>query len=586
MLLIRLADRLHNMRTLSFHPSGDRRRSIALETLEIYANLAERIGLEKIKGELEDLSFAHIQPDAYESIRARLESITLKDESAIARIAARLKEDMAAEGLDAQVAGRAKSPFSIWRKMQRKNIAFEQLGDVVAFRALVDSVADCYHALGIVPTHYQMIPNEYDDYISTPKQNGYRSLHTCVIGPDKLRIEVQIKTREMHQVNEYGVAAHWSYKQGGSVEGAKFHWMRELLEILNQDADPEEFLENSKLAMYSDQVFVFSPRGDLITLPKGATPVDFAYAVHSGVGDRCIGAKVNGALKPLRTMLENGDQVEIMTSRIASPSPEWERFCVTAKAKSAVRRFLRDRQRDKYVELGRQMLLCAFKDAGREFADRAVESGLQKLKYPRVQDLYMDIGEGRRAAADVVESLFPEPKNKVMKVLNLFAPKSDSSRQARDRKAPARQPPVLGLVPGMSTHFAKCCHPVPGDPIVGVIYTGTGVTIHSRECQQLKNYGAERFIDVDWNPNADGEALHAGRLKMLISNDPGTLGSLSTLIAKHGGNISNLIMSNQSRQYADLLMDVEIRDLDHLRQLTAVLRASPLVASVDRANYS
>ncbi|GHU01912.1 GTP pyrophosphokinase [Alphaproteobacteria bacterium] len=586
-LLIKLADRLHNMRTLVYIADEAKRRAKALETLDIYANLAERIGLEKIHQELQDIAFATLNPDAYASITARLEGITAKDGSLTDRIIARLGEDMLAEGLDGvSISGRTKSPYSIWRKMAEKNRSFEQLGDVVAFRILVDTVQECYHALGIVHTRYQMIPTYYDDYISTPKPNGYRSLHTCVIGPERQRIEVQIRTREMHHVNEYGVAAHWSYKQGaGNMEGTQFRWLRELLEVMNTSASSEEFLENTKLSMYRDQVFVFSPKGDLVALPQGATPVDFAYAVHSGVGNRCIGAKVNGLLRPLSTTLANGDQVEILTSKMASPSAEWERFCVTPKAKSALRRFLREQQRDKHIELGRQALIVAFRDAGREFSDKAVEAGLRALKATGIQEVYAEIGDGRRQAGKVVDALYPPaPAGLVSQLLDAFKPKPRKESEAESAARKMHMPKVLGLIPGMSVRFAKCCHPLPGDAIIGVIHTGSGVSVHRRDCVQLKNYAScpERFIEVAWNPEVSAGSLNTGRLRLQMTSDPGSLGSLSILIAKLGGNICNLITLRQTGQYADVLLDVEIRDAGHLTQLIAQLRASPIVSSVDR----
>src|SRR5881227_2735790 len=354
-LLVKLADRLHNMQTLHFIPDEEKRRRIARETMDIYVPLAERIGMHRMKDQLEDLAFTELHPDARASIVARLGFLREQGGDIISRIVAEMTETLQDGGLTANISGREKSPYSIWRKMQRKNVSFEQLADVMAFRVLVDSVTDCYQALGIIHSAYPVVPGRFKDYISTPKPNNYRSLHTSVIGPERQRIEVQIRTRDMHEVAELGVAAHWIYKQGGGgrTDGRQYRWLRELLDILDHASGPEEFLEHTKLEMFQDQVFAFTPKGDLIALPRGATPVDFAYAVHSEIGDTCVGAKINGRLLPLRTRLQNGDQVDIVTSKAQTPSPTWERFVVTGKARARIRRFIRTQQRAQYLDLGR-----------------------------------------------------------------------------------------------------------------------------------------------------------------------------------------------------------------------------------------
>jgi guanosine-3',5'-bis(diphosphate) 3'-pyrophosphohydrolase len=348
-LLVKLADRLHNMRTLHFIEKEDKRRRIANETMDIYAPLAERIGLQTIKDELEDLAFAEINPDARNSVQTRLEFLREESGDIVPRIVMALREMLAGHRLRINVEGREKRLYSIWHKMETKNIAFEQLSDIVAFRIIVDSVEDCYHALGYVHVAYAMVPGRFKDYISTPKPNGYRSLHTAVMGPERQRIEIQIRTREMHEEAELGVAAHWAFKQiDAGSDGKQYRWLRELLDILDNAAGPEEFLEHTKLEMFRDQVFCFTPHGDLINLPRGATPVDFAYAVHSDIGDTCVGAKLNGRMVPLRTRLSNGDQVEIIRSTVPAPSPTWESFLVTGKARASVRRFIRLKQRKEY----------------------------------------------------------------------------------------------------------------------------------------------------------------------------------------------------------------------------------------------
>ena len=577
-LLVKLADRLHNMRTLRFIESDDKRRRIARETMDIYAPLAERIGMHRMKDELEDLAFAELYPDARASIVARLGFLREQGGDIVSRIVAELKEKLDEAGVQAQISGREKSPYSIWRKMQRKNVSFEQLADVMAFRVMVDSVADCYHALGIIHSAYHVVPGRFKDYISTPKPNNYRSLHTGVIGPERQRIEAQIRTGDMHEVAELGVAAHWIYKQGtGWTDGRQYRWLRELLYILDHAAGPEEFLEHTKLEMFQDQVFVFTPKGDLIALPRGATPVDFAYAVHSQIGDTCVGAKINGRLLPLRTQLQNGDQVEIVTSKAQTPSPTWERFVVTGKARARIRRFIRTQQRTQYLDLGRAIVQKAFRQEGQEFSERPLEAALRHFNYASVEDLYVAVGEGIITGREVVNVAFPhptEPKDKVVPI----------ARARRKGRPQDTAVPIRGLIPGMALHFAGCCHPLPGDRIVGIVTTGKGVTIHTIDCDTLESFAnePERWLDVAWtSPEAD--AAHTGRINVTIANEPGNLGSLTTTIGKQGGNISNLKITNRSTDFFEIMVDIEVADVKHLSNIIAALRATPVINSVERA---
>ena len=483
-LLVKLADRVHNMRTLQFHKNPEKRKRIARETMEIYAPLAERIGMQEMKNELEDLSFKELYPEAYESITARLAFLRQEGGDLVGRIIAKLKDDLKDTGLDIEVTGREKSPYSIWRKMKRQNATFEQLCDIMAFRVIVPTVADCYHVLGVIHTKYPMIPGRYKDYISTPKPNGYRSLHTGVIGPEKHRIEIQIRTREMHEVAEIGLAAHWRYKQGDyKTDGRQFAWLRELLDIMEQSDNPEEFLEHTKMEMFQDQVFCFSPKGDLISLPKGATAIDFAYAVHSGVGNRCVGVKINGKIRPLRTVLVNGDQVEILTSKTQTPSPEWERFAVTGKARAAIRRFVRAQKREQYLEVGRQILQRAYKSEGYEYTDKSLENVLTNFKQATAEDLAAAVGEGVIQASDVVDSVFPGHKSRFARAVDAL---KRGAKKISDKTDHKKQSPINGLIPGMAINFAKCCHPLPGDRIVGIVTTGKGVTIHTIDCPTLE----------------------------------------------------------------------------------------------------
>jgi GTP diphosphokinase / guanosine-3',5'-bis(diphosphate) 3'-diphosphatase len=577
-LLVKLADRLHNMQTLRFITSDEKRRRIARETMDIYAPLAERLGMHQMKDQLEDLAFAELYPDARDSILARRDFLRDKGAGVVPRIITELHHKLDEAGLaGAVVSGREKAPYSIWRKMQRKDVAFEQLSDLMAFRILIDDISQCYHALGIIHSTYHVVPGRFKDYISTPKPNNYRSLHTGVIGPEQQRIEVQIRTRDMHEVAEFGVAAHWTYKQGaGRTEGRQYRWLRELLEILDHASGPEEFLEHTKLEMFQDQVFVFTPKGDLIALPRGATPVDFAYAVHSQIGDTCVGAKINSRLVPLRSQLANGDQVEIITSKAQTPSPTWERFVVTGKARARIRRFIRTQQRAQYLDLGRAIVQKAFRQEGHEFAERPLDAVLKTFNCPTVEDLYVAVGQGLATGRAVVNAAFPHHQEAKAKVISL-----DRARRRVKRNDTAV--PIRGLIPGMALHFAGCCHPLPGDRIVGIVTTGKGVTIHTIDCETLESFAEtpERWLDVAWSTEED--AIHVGRLNVTIANEPGNLGSLTTVIGKQGGNISNLKITNRSSDFFEIMIDIEVADVKHLTTIMAALRATPVINSVERA---
>ena len=580
-LLVKLADRLHNMRTLHHVKKPEKRLRTAHETMEIYAPLAERIGMHDMKDELEDLAFAQIHTEARNSILRRLEYLREEGGELIPKVSDGLKRTLADAGVEAWVSGREKQPYSIWRKMQRKNLSFEQLSDIVAFRVVVHDVDECYRALGVIHRSYRVVPGLFKDYISTPKQNGYRSIHTVVIGPLKQRIEVQIRTAEMHDVAENGVAAHWEYKTGGPrTDGPRYRWLRELLDILEHAAGPEEFLEHTKLEMFQDQVFCFTPKGDLISLPQGSTPVDFAYAIHSEVGDATVGAKVNGRLVPLRTQLHNGDQVEIVTAEAHAPSPTWESFAVTGKAKARIRRYVRTQQREQYASLGKSILERQFRQDGYEFDETAIASVLERFACHELEDLYVRIGDGRLPAKDpfkaAVETIRSESR------WSNIVPIRWAKRQL-ERDEPI---PIRGLIPGMAVHYAGCCTPMPGDRIVGIVSPGKGVTIHTIDCESLESFAAtpERWIDVTWDKDRDGEnETYTGRLNVLVENRPGSLGIIATLIGSNGGNISNLRFTNRQADLFEMTIDVEVQDLKHLTNIVAALRAAREVSTVERA---
>ncbi|HEV2189211.1 MAG TPA: bifunctional (p)ppGpp synthetase/guanosine-3',5'-bis(diphosphate) 3'-pyrophosphohydrolase [Stellaceae bacterium] len=577
-LLVKLADRLHNMQTLRFIQNADKRRQIARETMDIYAPLAERIGMHRMKDQLEDLAFAELYPDARASITARLGFLRDQGGDIVPRIVAELTQKLKEAGLCANVAGREKSAYSIWHKMQRKDVPFEQLADVMAFRVLVDDIGQCYHALGVIHSAYHVVPGRFKDYISTPKPNNYRSLHTGVIGPERQRIEIQIRTREMHEVAELGVAAHWIYKQeSGRTDGPQYRWLRELVDIL-EHSSPEEFVEHTKLEMFQDQVFVFTPKGEVIALPRGATPVDFAYAVHSQIGDTCVGAKINGRLLPLRSELVNGDQVEIVTSKAQTPSPTWERFVVTGKARARIRRYIRTQQRAQYLDLGKAIVQKAFRQEGQEFSEKPLQAVLKQFSCAATEDLYVAVGEGILTGREVVNAAFPHPPDAAKdKVVPL-------SRARRKNAGKDNAVSIRGLIPGMALHFAGCCHPLPGDRIVGIVTTGKGVTIHTIDCDTLETFNdePERWIDVAWSSD-EADAVHVGRINVTIANEPGNLGSLTTTIGKQGGNISNLKITNRSTDFFEIMVDIQVADVKQLSTIIAALRATPVINSVERA---
>ncbi len=591
-LLVKLADRLHNMRTLGSIPKLERRQRIARETMDIYAPLADRIGMDAMKTELQNLAFAQLEPDAYETITARLNFLRGQGADVIERMRVELARICRESGVEViEVTGREKSPYSVWEKMKRRNVEFEQLSDIMAFRIIVPTREACYAALGAVHAGYPVTAGRFKDYISTPKANGYQSLHTGVAlrAPRNQKIEVQIRTPDMHAIAENGVAAHWHYKDDGrpgpeADEIRRFRWVQDLLEIL-ENSTADEFLENTRLELYQDQVFCFTPKGQLIQLPRGATPVDFAYAVHSQVGDTCVGARVNGKLMPLRHVLQNGDQVEIMTSRGGTPSAQWERFVVTGKARARIRRFLQQEQREANRDAGRTALTKAFRADGLDGSEKVLEGALKTLKLASLDELLIAVGIGHLSARDVVAAAYPELR------ADARAPHLLPSLPSR-AKLPAggNTLPITGLVPGMAIRYAGCCHPVPGDPIVGIVTTGKGVTIHARDCPTLETFAPtpERFIDVDWEPgarletSAKGEGF-TGRLSVIADNAPTSIASVTNAIAKQDAAVASLRVVNWQADFFEMLVDVEVRDLQQLAAVMASLRAASHVHEVDRA---
>lgn len=582
-LLIKLADRLHNMRTLHFCAKPEKRERIATETMEIYVPLAERIGMHAVKDELEDISFRILHPEAYETISSRMEFLTQKNQKEVDRVIEALQADLEAGSLKASITGRKKRPYSIWRKMQEKNVTFEQIFDVMAFRIVVDTVAECYQALGIIHMQYSMIPGRYKDYISTPKSNGYQSIHTGVMGPYNHKIEIQIRTLEMHRIADVGVAAHWEYKQGAHKEGKQYRWMQELLDLLQHSADPSEFLEHTKMAMHQDQVFCFSPKGDLISLPRGATAIDFAYAVHSKVGDMCVGVKINGKISPLRTLLQNGDQVEVLTAKNQTPSVEWERIAVTAKAKASIRRFLRAQHYQQLMDKGRAAFADAAKQSGIAWSDKDLEPFVAQYKKQTPSDIFVLMGEGVLSVDEAMNKLFPQHRvSFLQKAKAVFSKKKTTESAALPGSKKTMM--ISGLFPGMAYGFAKCCHPVFGDKIVGIVMSGRRVTIHTHDCPVIRQFKdePERWIDVAWSDAVPADERLPVRIKVVLADKPNALPEMMSVLAAKDVVVSHLNTTDRQGGWSDVVLDIQIKSGTPLDGVFQALRLCSSVSSVGR----
>ena len=581
-LLVKLADRLHNMRTLHFISSAEKRQRIALETMEIYAPLAGRMGIQEIREELEDLAFKELNPEAREALLKRLNEFREASGDSVKKIAKEIQTKLEEGGLSCQVLGREKRPYSMWRKMERRAISLEQLSDIFGFRVIVNEVPDCYTAVGILHTNWPMVPGRFKDYISTPKANGYRSIHTTMIGPQKKRAEVQIRTRKMHEVAEYGIAAHWIYKESGAGADASgefaatFRWLRQLIEMLEHGASPEEFLEHTKLQMYSDQVFCFTPNGLLITLPRGATPIDFAYAVHTDVGDTCVGCKINGRHMPLRTRLENGDEVEIIRSQAQRPSPAWEAFVATGKARSAIRRSIRATKQAEFSRLGRQIVKSAFDAAGKEASDTILERALGPLRKADLDELMAAVGDGTLSAQQVMQTVYPTEQSLKN---GRKRPIKGNGKDVQDGAVR-----VTGRAAGLAIRFAPDMFPLPGERIVGIMMPGEGITIYPIDTPALEEFDGDttRWIDATWDIDPEHPQSFPARLRVTAKNEVGSLGHIATLIADYGSNISNLSLAQRDMDFYDIQIDLEVRDLKHLTRIMSALNGLSCVNTVLR----
>ncbi|WP_313809624.1 bifunctional (p)ppGpp synthetase/guanosine-3',5'-bis(diphosphate) 3'-pyrophosphohydrolase [Sphingobium sp.] len=568
-LLVKLADRLHNMRTLHFIKNEQKRRRIARETMDIYAPLAERIGMYDFMREMQLLSFRELEPEAYDSITKRLEQLKEGGHDKVDRIGAELQLLLGGKGLPVTVSGREKHPYSIWKKMQERHISFEQLTDVMAFRVITETTEDCYRALGVIHQTYKMVPGRFKDYISTPKRNGYRSLHTTVIHQDNARIEVQIRSRDMHHDAELGLAAHWAYKQRGDAGDHQAAWLRDLVEILEQSQDADELLEHTRMAMYQDRIFAFSPKGELHQLPKGSTPVDFAYAVHTSLGNQTVGAKVNGRVVPLRTNLENGDQVEILKSEGQEPQPGWLTFAITGKARAAIRRYIRHKQRGEEVTLGEKLyeeIIGRFSpELASELGDKALKAALKRLKLEDRASLMVAIATHRLLDSEVMEALIPGSTN------------VEGMEEAHPRQhAPVS---IRGLTPGIAYNLGDCCHPVPGDRIVGVRRTGEPIEVHTIDCRSLEAGQDDDWVDLSWDSKSKGGTA---RLQVIVKNQPGALAAVTNVFGATKANILNLQLVNREGPFHTDIIDLEVVDAQHLNRILSALRGLDTVVQADR----
>jgi len=600
-LLVKLADRLHNMRTLSHVPPDSRRRT-AEETLDIYAPLAGRMGMHEMREELEDLAFRELNPDAYKVIGERLDALEARNVGLVADIELQLTRKFADRGVSAEVSGRRKRAYSIWRKMERKSVGFEQLSDIVGFRVVVKSLAECYQALGVVHTTWPVVPGRFKDYISTPKQNDYRSIHTTVIGPGKQRVELQIRTREMHEIAEYGIAAHALYKDGVgsptemlSRESSAYAWLRRTIELLAEGSNPEEFLEHTKLELFHDQVFCFTPKGKLIALPRHANAIDFAYAVHTDVGNTAVGCKINGKIAPLVNELTNGDEVEIIVSKAQSAPPAaWESLVTTGKARASIRRATRAAVRSQYAELGRRIIERLCHRAKIAYSDEKLTGALPRLARTSIDEVMSAVGRGEMRAADVARAMYPDYKEERAAAI-AKRPKAESGWYGLKRakavkyQVPAGNGPAIpirGINSDLPVRFAPDGGAVPGDRIVGILTPGEGITIYPIQSPSLKDFEdqPEHWLDLRWDVDELTPQRFPARIALKTVNEPGTLAQVAQVIAEHDGNIDNVRMARQSPDFTSMVIDLEVYDLKHLTSIIAQLRAKDVVAQAERVN--
>ncbi len=610
-LLVKLADRLHNMRTLQWM-KPEKRLLIAQETMDIYAPLAGRMGIQEMRDELEDLAFRWLHPEAYEAVTSRLSVLRERNHGVIEEIAAELLAKLASDNILIDVKSREKKPYSIWSKMENRQISLEQLSDIYGFRITVPGVEHCYKLLGVIHTTWRAVPGRFKDYVSNPKQNGYQSLHTTIIGPRHQRVELQVRTKEMHQVAEYGVAAHSLYKErakGKSLNGANglahtgdmepYEWLRRMVGSLLEGDNPEEFLENTKLELFQDQVFCFTPKGRLIALPRGANPIDFAYAVHTNVGHRCVGAKINGRHMPLMSQLRNGDEVEIVCSEAQKPPPAWESVVITGKARSSIRRATRETIRSEYGALGRDILSSAFERANKPVVEADLAAAAARLPQKTMEDMFAAIGRGDLETAEVLAAMFadvpaPEPvKRKVMTRgsedgwFNLHRVAGMKfrwpGRAVYGRADLAAGIPEPGDAAGYPVRFIEG-GAVPGERVVGILERGKGITIYPIHSTKLLEYedNPDSWIDITWDIKEDSTERFPADITVSAVNAPGSLAQIAKIIGETDGNIDKLQMVTRGKDYTEMLISLEVWDMKHLSGIISGVKKLPIVSTVKR----
>ncbi|WP_120716038.1 RelA/SpoT family protein [Tsuneonella amylolytica] len=563
-LLVKLGDRLHNMRTLHYIKSPEKRQRISRETMDIYAPLAERVGMYEYMREMQMLAFEQIEPEAYATITGRLAQIRAQDGGQVDAIALAIKQALAENGLKVEVSGREKHPYSIWRKMAERHVSFEQVTDIMAFRVIAESEADCYAAMGVLHTTWQFIPGRFKDYISTPKSNGYRSLHTSLVYENAMRVEVQIRTKEMHRTNEFGLAAHWAYKQDERPDG-QVGWLRDLIEIVDASHDAEELLEHTRMAVYQDRIFAFTPKGALFQLPKGATPVDFAFAVHSELGAQTVGAKINGRHMPLRTVLNNGDVVEIIKAKTAEPQMSWLGFVATGKARASIRRSVRLKEREEVAALGAKLFDEIAGRVPAKIGKKAVREAVKRLDLEDEDELMFLVGANKLSDHRVMEALVP----------GSTAGLEEDGQWAKQEKAIS----IRGLTPGVGFRLAECCRPVPGDRIVGLRREGQPVEVHAIDCLELASGIDSDWIDLNWGKGSHGAI---GRIRVILYDRPGTLAEMAAIFNQNHSNVVALAQSQRDPPFSTYDVELEVQDLAHLTRIISALRANDSVAQAER----
>ena len=587
-LIIKLIDRYHNISTLQYHPTQEKRSRIAMETLTIYVPLAERMGMEKLKSFMENVCFKELYPQEYHFIEEKLEDLRKSGTNLIEPIVDELSDLTTRHKIRAQIYGREKTPYSIWKKMTNKNITFDEIFDIIAFRFIVESVEDGYKILGMIHSTYKMIPNRFKDYISTPKPNKYQSLHTSVVGPVGKRIEIQIRTKEMDKVAQYGYAAHWLYKQGKTDTTSKdFDWLRNMVNAIQHVSSPDEIVENTKLSAFIDSIFCFTPKGDLLALPIGATALDFAYEIHSNVGNQCVGAKINKVIKNIRTPLKTGDMVEILTSKTQTPSPEWERFVVTLKARNAIKHFLKQQHKQQTILFGKQLLQTAFEHYKKDFSEKKLSSILDKYGASNFDDLYLLIGSREYTPEHILFAIYPELKvsdNKHGFDIDSFFNTIEKNTFEKTKQRENVSSQTLANIP---VYFARCCLPVPGDEIIGVIHTGKGFTIHKKNCKNLHKFEKtpEKLFQLDWNDYASlKDSTFKTKLSILSKNSPGALNEITSILAKENANIEDIKIISRTEEYMDIMFAIDVKDLEHLNNIITNLKNAKMINTVIKYN--